>query len=47
VHLRLRLGPVRRVWLAETVGDWFDGLTIAWMAAGLRERLAETGRTRR
>jgi hypothetical protein len=47
VHLRLRLGPVRRVWLAETVGDWFDGLTIAGMAAGLRERLAETPRIRR
>jgi hypothetical protein len=39
VLLRLRLGPVRRVWLAESVGDWFDALTIAGMAAGLRERL--------
>ena len=40
VHLRLRLGPVRRVRLAETVGGLFDVLTIAGMAAGLRERLS-------
>jgi hypothetical protein len=40
VHLRLRLGPVRRVRLAENVGGLFDALTIAGMAAGLRERLA-------
>jgi uncharacterized protein YndB with AHSA1/START domain len=40
VHLRLRLGPVRRVWLAEHVGGAFDALTIAGLAAGLRERLA-------
>jgi hypothetical protein len=39
VLLRLRLGPVRRVWLAESAGEWFDALTIAGMAAGLRERL--------
>jgi hypothetical protein len=39
VHLRLRLGPVRRVRLAETLGGLFDALTIAGMAAGLRERL--------
>lgn len=39
VHLRLRLAPVRRRWLAESVGDAFDALTIAGMAAGLRERL--------
>jgi len=39
VLLRLRLGPVRRVWLAGSVGEWFDALTIAGMAAGLRERL--------
>ena len=38
VHLRLRLGPVRRVWLAETFGELVDALTIAGMAAGLRER---------
>jgi hypothetical protein len=39
VHLRLRLGPVRRIWLAETFGDLIDAVTIAGMAAGLRERL--------
>jgi hypothetical protein len=39
VHLRLRLGAVRRVWLAENLGGWFDALTIAAMAAGLRERV--------
>jgi len=39
VQLRLRLGPVRRVWLAEHLGGAFDALTIAGMAAGLRERL--------
>ncbi len=42
VHLRLRLAPVRRVWLAESMGELFDALTVAGMAAGLRERLAET-----
>jgi hypothetical protein len=40
VHLRLRLGPVRRVRLATHVGGAFDALTIAGLAAGLRERLA-------
>lgn len=45
VHLRLRLAPVRRVWLARTVGGCFDGLTVAGMATGLRERLAESGAT--
>jgi hypothetical protein len=39
VHLRLRLGPVRRVWLARSGGELIDALTIAGMAAGLRERL--------
>ncbi len=39
VHLRLRLGPVRRVWLANTAGDLIDGLTIVGLAAGLRERV--------
>jgi hypothetical protein len=43
VHLRLRLGPVRRRWLAESVGGLFDLLTIAGMAAGLRERLRASG----
>ena len=41
VHLRLRLGPVRRVRLAENLGGLFDALTIAGMAAGLRERLRQ------
>jgi hypothetical protein len=41
VHLRLRLGPVRRVQLVEIVGGLFDALTVAGMAAGLRERLRQ------
>ena len=41
VHLRLRLGPVRRRWLATTVGELFDLLTIAGMAAGLAERVGQ------
>jgi hypothetical protein len=39
VHLRLRLGPIRHKWLVETVGELLDLLTIAGMAAGLRERV--------
>jgi len=39
VLLRLRLAPVRRVWLANTAGELSDVLTIAGLAAGLRERL--------
>jgi hypothetical protein len=39
VVLRLRMAPVRRVWLANTAGELIDLLTIAGMAAGLRERL--------
>jgi len=45
VHLRLRLAPVRRKWLAETAGGFIDLLTIAGLAAGLKERL-ETPRSR-
>lgn len=41
VQLRLRLGGLRRPWLAATVGEAFDLLTIAGMAAGLRERLQQ------
>ena len=41
VHLRLRLGPVRHTRLAGTLGGAFDLLTVAGMAAGLRERLEE------
>lgn len=39
VHLRLRLGGVRRVRLARVAGGFFDWLTIVGLAAGLRERL--------
>jgi hypothetical protein len=39
VQLRLRLAPVRRKWLAETLGGLIDRLTIAGLAAGLKERL--------
>jgi hypothetical protein len=44
VHLRLRLGPVRRKWLAEAGGGLIDLLTIAGLAAGLRERLRDASR---
>ncbi len=40
LHLRLRLGGVRRRWLAVTGGELVDALTIAGLAAGLRERVA-------
>jgi len=43
VALRLRLSPVRHVWLARTVGGLIDALTIIGLAAGLRERLAGGG----
>ena len=39
VSLRLRLGPVRHRWVAQSVGGAVDVLTIAGLAAGLRERL--------
>jgi hypothetical protein len=39
VRLRLRLHPVRRPWLATSIGELVDALTVAGMAAGLRERL--------
>ena len=41
VHARVRLGPVRREWLAEHGGGTFDLLTIWGLAAGLQERLRE------
>ena len=41
LHLRLVLGPVRRTWLANSVGGFFDAATVAGMAAGLQERLRE------
>lgn len=43
VHLRLRLAGVKRRRLVEVGGGLFDLLTIAGLAAGLRERLG-TGR---
>ena len=39
VQLRLRLSPVRRPWLAHTLGELVDAATVAGLAAGLRERL--------
>jgi hypothetical protein len=39
VRLRLRLAPVRRRWLANSLGGLIDAATIAGLAAGLRERL--------
>jgi len=39
VHLRLRLKPVRRRWLARTAGGFIDLITTAGLAAGLTERL--------
>ena len=44
LHLRLTLGPLRRKWLATSVGDLVDAATVAGMAAGLNERIRETGR---
>ncbi len=41
VLLRLRLAPVKRRWLARTAGEFLDLLTVAGLAAGLRERLAD------
>ena len=41
VHSRVRLGPVRRGWLAEHGGGTFDLLTIWGLATGLQERLRE------
>ena len=39
VQLRLRLSPVKRRWLAHSVGEAFDAATVAGLAAGLRERV--------
>jgi hypothetical protein len=41
IFFRLRLAPVKRKWIANTLGDFFDALTIRGMGNGLRERLAE------
>jgi hypothetical protein len=40
VFLRLRMAPVRYKLLARTAGELLDQVTVAGMAAGLRERLA-------
>lgn len=42
VHLRLRLGGVRRERLARVAGGAVDWLTIVGLAAGLRERVRWT-----
>ena len=42
VHSRVRLGPVRRRWLAEHVGGALDLLTIQGLAHGLRERVQKS-----
>ena len=49
IHLRLRLGPVRRPRGAERAVGLLDLLTIAGLAAGLAERVADdpAGRERR
>lgn len=39
VHLRFRIAGVRRPWLVRTGGEALDLLTVAALAAGLRERL--------
>jgi hypothetical protein len=41
VQLRLRLSPVKRPWLARTFGEAIDAATVAGLAAGLRERVAD------
>jgi hypothetical protein len=38
-HLRFRIAGVRRVWLLRTGGELVDLLTVAGLAAGLRERV--------
>jgi len=40
VQLRLRAAPVKRKFLFETFGGLIDALTVAGLAAGLRERLS-------
>ena len=41
VQSRVRIGHVRRKWLATYGGGLFDAATISGLAHGLRERLAE------
>lgn len=42
VHLRFRIAGVRRVRLVRTGGELLDLLTVAGLAAGLRERVVGT-----
>jgi uncharacterized protein YndB with AHSA1/START domain len=42
VHLRLRLGPIRRAWLVNTAGELLDAVTVLGLAAGLRERVHDS-----
>jgi hypothetical protein len=39
VHFRLRLSPIKAKWLANSLGNLFDALTLAGLRAGLVERL--------
>lgn len=41
VHLRLRLAPVKHRRVAVSVGGFFDLVTVAGLAGGLAERLAQ------
>jgi hypothetical protein len=43
VHLRFRIAGVRRMWLVRTGGELMDLLTVAGLAAGLRERVGGRG----
>ncbi len=43
VHLRLRLAPVRHRRSAEVAGGFVDLVTVAGLAAGLRERVGRAG----
>jgi hypothetical protein len=40
VHLRLRLAPVKHPRIADTFGGVMDAVTVAGLAAGLRERVS-------
>jgi hypothetical protein len=40
LQLRLRLGPVRHRWLAGSLGEAVDWLTVRGLASGLAERVA-------
>lgn len=42
-HLRFRIAGVRRVWVVRTGGELLDRLTVAALAAGLRERVGDAG----